>query len=182
MLPGRYPPDTPANSAAGYPSGVEKSLPEASEMRRYPPQPSPRYLGRIGTMLFAAAFFLGAEASQFKFGYSNSHYYPYGFHDNFRLRREIDHLGDQVKRQQRRLNEQNRLQREQTRLLKQQQSNQLQTTGRQACYYRLDGGLDLCDRLFGSASTEHAACIETAKEINAGCAEDLMRPAHNAGN
>ena len=151
-------------------------------MRRELPQTPPRYLGRIGTMLLVAAFLQGAEATHHSFGYSNSHYYPYGLHENFRLRREIDHLGNQVTRQQRRLNEQNRLQREQTRLLRQQRSKQLQTTGRQACYYRLDGGLDLCDRLFGAASTKHAACVETAKEINSGCAEDFTGSAKNSGD
>lgn len=151
-------------------------------MRRDLPHTCPRYLGRISTMFFVSAFLQGAEATHHKFGYSNSYYYPYGFHENFRLRREIDHLGIQMKRQQRRLNEQNRQQREQTRLLRQQQSKQLQTTGRQACYYRLDGGLDLCDRLFGTASTERAACVITAKEINSGCADDLTRPAENSGD
>ena len=143
---------------------------------------NPHYGIRIGTALLVAAFFQQAAATGHWPGYSHSHYYRYGVHENLRLRREIGQLDDQLKRQQRRLNEQTRQQGEQTRLLRQQQAERLQTTGRQACYYRLDGGLDLCDRLFGAASPKHAACVETARELNAGCAEHLARPANLPGD
>ena len=93
----------------------------------------------------------------------------------------MDHLGDQMKRQQRQLDEQIRQQQEQTRLLKQQQSGQLRITGRQACYYRTEGGLDLCDRLFGATSTKNAACVETVKEMNSGCAEHFAWPENPSG-
>ncbi len=144
-------------------------------------QESPRRSGGIGKMLILAAFVQAAEAADYRFGYSNSYYYPYGVHENFRLRREIDHLGEQMKRQQRQLDEQMRHQVEQTRLLKQQQSEQLRITGRQACYYRTNGSLDLCDRLFSGTSTKHAACVKTVKEMNSGCAEDFSWPEDKSG-
>ena len=90
-------------------------------------------------------------------------------------------MGDQMQRQQRQLDAQTRLQEEQTRLLRQQQSAQQQVTARQACYYRYDGGLDLCDRLFDAASRKHAACVETVIEMNPGCARDIARPAIESG-
>ena len=132
-------------------------------------------------MFLLAAFGQEVKAADYRFGYSNSHYYRYGVHENFRLRREIDNLSDQMKRQQRRLDEQTRQQQEQTRLLQQQQSEQLQITGKQACYYRTNGGLDLCDRLFGATSTKHSACVETVREMNSGCAEDFAWPDNRSG-
>ena len=148
-------------------------------------QKFPRCLGGISAILFCAACVPGAKAAEYRFGYSNSYYYPYGgygAHENFRLRREIDHLGDEVQSQQRLLDEQIRQQQEQTQLLRKQQSAQRRTSARQACYYRLDGGLDLCDRLFDTASKKHAACVETVKEMNSGCSEDIARPVIKSGD
>ena len=143
----------------------------------------PWFLAKIGTTLICAAYVTGANAVDYRFGYSNSYHYPYGgfrANESFRLRREIDHLGDQVQRQQRQLDAQIRQQQEQTRLLRQQQSAQQQLTARQACYYRTNGGLDLCDRLFDARSKKHAACVETVSEMNPGCAEDVSMPAIRA--
>jgi hypothetical protein len=94
----------------------------------------------------------------------------------------MNRLSDQMKRQQRQLDQQVRQQQEQTRLLRQQQSAQQQLTATQACYYRFNGGLDLCDRLFDATSKKHAACVETAVEINPGCADDIAKPVRKSGD
>ena len=141
--------------------------------------------GSIRLILMCAACLPGAAAADYRFGYSNSFYYPYGAygaHDSLRFQRQIDHLNDQMQRQQRTLDEQSRRQQQQTQLLRQQQSAQQQFTARQACHYRLDGGLELCDRLFGSASKTHAECVETAKEMNFGCVADTEVPVTRSGD
>ena len=163
----------------------EERFLEKHKMGRNMRQTLPGSLGGISAMLVCAACMPTVQAADYRFGYSDSYYYPYGrygTHDNFRLRREMKHMGDQMQRQQRKLNEQTRLQQEQTRLLRQQQSAQQQVTARQACYYRYDGGLDLCDRLFDATAKKHAACVAAAAEINPGCAEDIARPAITSGD
>lgn len=147
-------------------------------MRRDSWRRSPRRSIGIGAVLVCAAGLPAVEAADPGFGYASGYYHPYGSHgvyDNFRLRREIDRVGEQIQRQQRQLDAQTRLQQEQSRLLRQQQAAQQQVTARQACYYRYDGGLDLCDRLFDAASKKHRTCLETVAEINPGCAEETVR-------
>lgn len=139
-----------------------------------------RLLSGIGAMLLGAAYLPAVQAADPRLHYAGSYYYPYGgqaIYDNFRLRREMDRVGDQIQRQQRQLDEQTRLQQEQSRLLRQQQAAQQQVTARQACYYRYDGGLDLCDRLFEAGSRRHGACVETVAEMNPGCAAEIAMPA-----
>lgn len=135
-------------------------------------------------MLLLAAGIASAQAGDYRFGYSSNYHYPYsgyGIHDSLRLRQEMKHIGEQMQRQQRQLDEQFRQQQEQTLLLRQQQSTQQQVTAMQACYYRFNGGLDLCDRLFEPKSAKHAACAETVVEMNPGCAADLAGPAIEPG-
>ena len=169
----------------GIPGGkLQRRPPEDREMQRDGWRIFPRLLSGVGATIVCAAYLPTAGAVDPGFGYSNSYYAPYGgvgFYDNFRLRREMDRVDDQMKRQQRQLDEQIRLQQEQTRLLRQQQATQQRFTARQACYYRYEGGLDLCDRLFDKASKKHAACVEAVVEINPGCAADFAMPAaHSA--
>jgi len=143
-------------------------------------QLAPRLLGGIIAVLAYAACGSNVQAGDYRFGYPDRHYYPngyYGLHDSFRLRQDMKHLDDQMQRQQWQLEEQVRQQQEQTRLLRQQQSAQQQLTAMQACYYRFNGGLDLCERLFDAASNKRAECVETAKEINPGCTTDIAGPA-----
>ena len=163
---------------------LEEMLPEERKMQRDIRQKLPRLLTGISAMLVCMACMPIAQAEDYRFGYSTSYHYPYGSygaHENFRLQREINHMGDEMRRQQRKLDQQTRLQQEQTRLLKQQQSARQRVTARQACYYRYDGGLDLCDRLFSATSKKHAACVETVAEINSGCAEDIARSTIKSG-
>jgi len=136
----------------------------------------PGSLLRIAVVLFGTACALDALAADYRFGYPNR-YYPdgyYGLRNGLGLRQDMKHIDDQMRQQQWQLEEQTRQQQEQTRLLRQQQSAQQRLTATQACYYRSDGGLDLCDRLFDAASEKHTACIETVKEINPGCATPLQ--------
>ena len=154
---------------------LEERLPEERKMQRDIQQTLTRRLTGISAMLVCMACIPTAQAKDYRFGYSTSYHYPYGVHENFRLQREMNHMGDEMRRQQRKLDEQTRLQQEQIRLLKQQQSAQQRVTARQACYYRYDGGLDLCDSLFAATSKKHARCVETVAEINPGCAEDIAR-------
>lgn len=146
--------------------------------------PTPlRRLGGISALLLCAAGIPTAKAADYRYGYSD-YYYPYGvqgIHENSRLRREINQLGDQMQTQRRQLDEQTRLQQEQTRLMRQQRSAQQQVSARQACYYRYNGGLDVCDRLFEMKSEKHAACVDTVSEMNSGCARDIVRPKAKPG-
>jgi len=164
---------------------IEDQPQEAHKMRQDALQTLPRRLGGIVVILLCAAGITEAQAADYRFGSPNRHYYPddsYGLRDNSGLRRDMNRLSDQMQRQQRQLREQVRQQEEQTRLLRQQQSAQLQVTGMQACYYRFNGGLDLCDRLFDAASRKHATCVETAVEMNPGCAEDIARPGRKSAD
>ena len=148
-------------------------------------QRAPQHSVGVIAILICAASFPGAQAGDYGFGYPDRYYYPndgYALHDKFRLRTEINRLDDQMQRQQRQLGEQVRQQQEQTRLLRQQQSAQQRVTAMQACYYRFNGGLDLCDRLFDAASKKHATCVEAAVEINPGCAADIARSAPESGD
>ena len=88
----------------------------------------------------------------------------------------------QMQHQQKKLDEQVRLQKEQTRLLREQQSAQHRVTAMQACYYRFDAGLDLCEDLFDRKSTEYAACRKKVVEKNPGCTSDVARPVPMSGN
>jgi len=154
-------------------------------MRQKTQQTATRLLRGIVPVLLCTGCISGAYASDFRWGFSDRYYYPndnFGIRDNFRLHRDMDRLNDQIQRQQWQLDDQTRQQREQTRLLRQQQSAQLQVTARQACYYRFNGGLDLCERLFAAASEEHARCYEEVVEMNPGCAGDLMSPGHSSAD
>ena len=149
-------------------------------MQRDSRQISTRHLGVASALLVCAASMTTVQAADYRFGYSNSYNYPYGnygVHENFRLQRELNQMDEQMRRQQRKLDQQTRLQQEQTRLLRQQKSAQQRVTARQACYYRYDGGLDLCDRLFDATTKKHAACVETVVEMNPGCAAEIARSA-----
>lgn len=133
-------------------------------------------LSGTAVILFCAACVLDAQATDYRFGYPNRLYYPDGYYgpgSSLGLRQDMKHLDDQMRRQQRQLEEQARQQQEQTQLLRQQQSSQQRLTAMQACYYRFNGGLDLCDRLFDVASEEHTACIIKVNELNPGCATPL---------
>lgn len=136
-------------------------------------------LSATAIVLFCTLCVLNVQAADYRFGNPNRLYYPDGYYgpgSNFELRQDMKHLDDQMRRQQRQLQEQARQQQEQTQLLRQQQSAQQRLTAMQACYYRLNGGLDLCERLFDAASEENAACIETVNELNPGCATPSPLP------
>ena len=138
----------------------------------------------VSLLLACAACIPEGHSADYRFGYShgfNHLYGKHGIHDHFRLRRELDQLDEQMRRQQRQLDRQMRQQQEQTRLLREQQSARHRLTARQACHYRLNGGLDLCDRLFDTASEKQAACVETVMEMNPGCAPDTAEPAIKPG-
>ncbi len=131
--------------------------------------------GGIAAVLLCALCVWDARAG----GYWYRDYYPYDaqeYHERQRLRQDMRRLREDMRRQHRRLEEQARLQQEQTRLLRQQQSAQQRIMAMQACYYRFDAGLELCEDLFDSASSEYAACSEKVVEKNPGCAGDLARP------
>lgn len=155
-------------------------------MRQNPRQMFPRRSGPIGAMLVLAALVPIAAAGDYGYGRPYRHYYSYDpywdlrLHDDQRTRQEIRGLNRKMQRQQRQIDEQVQEQREQTRLLRQQESAQSRATARQACFYRVDGALDLCDRLFELASEKHAGCVSTAKEMNPGCNLDIARPANPA--
>ena len=107
------------------------------------------------------------------------HYQPYRDYypeERFELRQDMRRLRDQIERQQRQIERQVRLQQEQTRLLRQQASTRNRLSAMQACYYRLNAGLDLCEDLFDTATKEYAACLEKVGEKNPGCAGDAIRP------
>jgi hypothetical protein len=109
---------------------------------------------------------------------------PYGYRypdDPLELSRDMAGLRDQMRRQQMQLQKQIRLQEEQIRLLKAQVSAQHQLTAMQACYYRLNAGMDTCEDLFVAGSGELRSCREKVIERNPGCARDVARPEAGSG-
>jgi len=163
----------------------DERLREKYKMQQNIQQKSPRLLGGIVTFLLYAVCTSGAQAGDYRFGYPYRNHYPYdnyGLHDNFGLRQDMSRLTDQMQRQQRELAKQVYQQQEQSRLLRQQQSAQHRFTAKQACYYRFNGGLDLCEGFFDVASKEYAACFEKAVELNSGCAGDIAKPAFSSGD
>jgi hypothetical protein len=121
----------------------------------------------------------GAEADDrgylYPYAYPYDPYWDLRIHDDLRLSREVREMNDKLRRQQLKLDEQIEEQQEQTRLLRQQESAQQRATGRQACFHRMDGALNLCDRLFKAESDQHADCVETVNDMHPGCAWELSR-------
>lgn len=141
--------------------------------------------GRIFVVLLCAACGSGAYAGDYRYAHPHRHHYPYEnfeLHDRYRVCQDMTRLREQMRRQQRQLEQQSRLQQEQTRILRQQGSAQHRVTATQACCYRFNAGLDLCENLFDLASKEYAACREKVVEKNAGCARDITRPAYSSDN
>ncbi len=130
-------------------------------------------LGRWLIALVLAAWACGASAA----GYYYGPRYGYDYQDDApAVRQDLDRLRRQMQQQQRQNEEQLRLQEEQLRLLQQQQSVQQRITAMQACYYRFNAGLDLCEDLFEAESPQHAVCVYKVMEHNPACAQDLMTP------
>ena len=105
--------------------------------------------------------------------------YPHGYHyPDYQpgLRRDMKRLREQMHGQQRRMEEQVRLQEEQNRFLRQQVTEQQRVTGLQACFYRFDAGLDLCEDLFDLTSPEYAECRDIVVEKNPSCSGDIAIP------
>ena len=143
-------------------------------------QKMPRLLGDIIAVLLCAACFSSTQAEDYKYyryGYPYRDYHP---DKRYELRQDMNRLRAQINRQEKQLKAQIRLQQEQTRLLRQQASAQHRVTAMQACFYRFNAGLDLCEDLFDAASIEYAACLEKVMEKNPGCAEDIPRPAFSS--
>lgn len=116
--------------------------------------------------------------------YRYPYYYDYGqpyVGRDLLLQQDVTRLREDMRRQQRQIEEQTRLQEEQTRLLRQQGSTQHRVSAMQACYYRYDAGLDLCEDLFDKASAEYAACLEKVVASNPACAPDINRSASRPG-
>lgn len=136
------------------------------------------------SVLFAATVLPGSlEADErgyrhdpYRYAYPIDPYWDLRAYDDLGLRREVRELNDKLRRQQFQLKEQGREQQEQTRLLRQQDSAQQRATARQACFDRMDGALNLCDRLFEDKPDGHSGCIDLAKEMHPGCAWELARP------
>jgi len=134
--------------------------------------------GCRGRGLRAAALALATWASSVSAdGYYYWPRYGYDYLDDApAVRQDLDRLRRQMQQQQRQNEQQLRLQEEQLRLLRQQQSVEQRVIAMQACYYRFNAGLDLCEALFEAASPEHAACVDKVVELNPACADDLLAP------
>jgi len=92
-----------------------------------------------------------ALAQDYWYRYSHDYGYPY-FGRDLMLQQDMTRMRKDMRRQQRQIKEQTRLQEEQTRLLRQQGASQHRVTAMQACYYRYDAGMDLCEDLFDKGS------------------------------
>ena len=124
------------------------------------------------------ALLVSASCSEHAIGEGIRYSYPYGYYhryDGYDVRRDVKRLRTQIRSQQRQLKEQADLQQEQSRIMRQQDALQRQVTQRQACYYRYDAGIDLCEDLFEPYSTELAACRNKVAQKNPGCAADILR-------
>ena len=143
---------------------------EVSKIRQNVNQRSVQLLGIVVALLLQVTSVFDVHAGDYRFGYPGTYLYP---NDYFGFRQDINELEEKMRYQQRVIKEQTQQQQEQTRLLRQQQTAQHQITAMQACYYRFNGGLDVCDSLFDGLSREHAACVAKAGELNPGCATDI---------
>jgi hypothetical protein len=153
-------------AALAFPASQRGRNPRAKNMLQHLNERATRLFFGIATMLFQASFIGNAQAADYRFDYSGRYLYP---NDYLRFRQDMNQLDDRIRRQQRIIEEQTLQQQELNRLLRQNQSAQHQVTAMQACYYRLNGGLDLCEGLFDSASSDHSACVKKAFELNPGC-------------
>lgn len=130
-------------------------------------------------LLLQGACIFDIQAGDYRFGYPSRYFYP---NDYLGFRQDMNELDERMRYQQRIIEEQAQQQQEQTRLLRQQQTTQHQITAMQACYYRFNGGLDLCDGLFDASSRGHVACVEKAVELNPGCASGIAGSATRPGD
>lgn len=146
------------------------------------PVTAPRGAGRraIAAIAGLAGFVLWAPGSPAG-GYGYGYGYDYRFGtaygrpyvapgEDIALRNELARLRDQLRANQRQLEEQIRLQREQIRLLRQQIAAGHQVSAMQACYYRVDAGIETCGGLFEAGTAELDACRASVLEKNAACA------------
>lgn len=135
------------------------------------------WIGRLMSALVATSLAAAWAPARAAGGYySYGHPYGYGYlGDGSAVHQELSYLREQMRIQQIQLQQQIRLQQEQIRLLRQQVSTQHQVTAMQACYYRLSAGIETCEDLFATESSEYAACHETVVERNPGCALDVSR-------
>lgn len=133
----------------------------------------------VTALVLAAAYAPQAGAGGY---YYYGSPYGYAYPDGpLELSRDMARLRDQMRRQQMQLQEQIRLQEEQIRLLRAQVTAQHQMTALQACYYRLNAGMDTCGDLFAAGSGELRACREKVVARNPGCARDVARPEPRSG-
>ena len=132
----------------------------------------------FAAILISVACCSGAQGGGYRHGYSYGYYYP---NDRFEIHQDMKRLRTQMRSQQRQLEEQADLQQQQIRLMRQQQSAQRRVTSRQACFYRFDAGMDLCEDLFDAASPELTVCRDRVVKKNSGCASDIMRLNANSG-
>jgi hypothetical protein len=136
-----------------------------------------RRLGVFAVLLFISwCSVVLAQDYRYRYPYYYDYGQPYVGRDLL-LQQDVTRLREDMRRQQRQIEEQTRLQEEQTRLLRQQGSTQHRVTAMQACYYRYDAGLDLCEDLFDKTSAEYAACLEKVVASNPACAPDISRAA-----
>jgi hypothetical protein len=154
------------------------SIQEVMKMRQNANQRTVQLSGAIVALLLLGVCISDVQAWDYRFGYPGIYFHP---NDYFGFRQDINELEEKMRYQQRVIEEQTQQQQEQTRLLRQQQTTRHQITAMQACYYRFNGGLDLCDSLFDALSREHAACVAKAVELNPGCATDIAGYATRPG-
>jgi len=137
---------------------------------------------KIGVIALLICTPWGSTALAQDYWYRYPHDYGYrDFGRDIRLQQDMTRMRKDMRRQQRQIKEQTRLQEEQTRLLRQQGASQHRVTAMQACYYRYDAGMDLCEDLFDKGSAENAACLEKVVEKNPACAPDIGRSASGPG-
>lgn len=110
------------------------------------------------------------ERRHFRYDYPYPSLFP---EDRQELRNDMGRLRRQLQRQERQLEQQYQLQQEQYRLMRREASADRRVSAIQACYYRLQAGLELCDDLFDTVSAEIAACRKLVVEKNPACARDV---------
>lgn len=97
--------------------------------------------------------------------------YPYGdpYFVSPHTARELSRIREELRAQRFRAVARGREQDAQINALRSQANASYQVSASQACYYRTVGGMELCEDLFETDSTDYARCAGLVKDRNPGC-------------
>ena len=121
----------------------------------------------LGVALLACG---AASAGGYRYGHPYYGYtHPYYAYPPPRVERELSRIRDELRGQRARSEAQSRAQEREIGLLRQQVNTRYQISAEQACYYRVVGGMEVCEDLFEGNPEELARCEALVRDRNPGC-------------